>query len=294
MITLFLMTKKGYCVLQELISRQLNSCISEIVIGRDENTTEDYADQIIEICQANKINYYERPAFETSNSEYSIAISWRWLIPINKSKLIVLHDSLLPKYRGFAPLVSSLINKEPQIGVTAIFASSEYDTGDIIKQLSVTVTYPTTIHKAIDLITPLYAGLVSEILLTIKDGKNLSSTKQNHSEATYSLWRDEEDYLINWSDNSEDILNFINSVSEPYLGASTYLNKSKKIRITSAELCNDVNIENREAGKVIFVEQGFPVIVCGKGLIKITTAIDESGKSILPLNKFRSRFGANC
>ena len=53
----------------------------------------------------------------------------------------------MPKYRGFAPLVNSLVNGEKIIGVTALFASEEYDNGDIIMQSSVDITYP--IYKTI-------------------------------------------------------------------------------------------------------------------------------------------------
>jgi methionyl-tRNA formyltransferase len=121
-IALYLMTQKGYDVLKALIEKNLQNFISEVIVGRDNNVTEDYADQIISLCEQIRIPHFERNESHQITSEYSIAISWRWLICGSTSKLIVLHDSLLPKYRGFAPLVNMLINKEPKIGVSAIFA----------------------------------------------------------------------------------------------------------------------------------------------------------------------------
>jgi methionyl-tRNA formyltransferase len=53
-----------------------------------------------------------------------------------------MHDSLLPKYRGFAPLPNALINGEREVGVTALFASEEYDMGDIVCQRRLAVEYP--------------------------------------------------------------------------------------------------------------------------------------------------------
>jgi methionyl-tRNA formyltransferase len=52
----------------------------------------------------------------------------------------------------------------------------------------------------------------------------------------------------------------------------------------------DVKIENRSPGKVIFIEDKLPVIVCGKGLLMLVDVRDEHGESVLPLKYFRSRF----
>ena len=65
----------------------------------------------------------------------------------------------------------------------------------------------------------------------------------------------------------------------------------KQIKIQDVEIVSDVIIANRVPGKVIFMRQGCPVVVCGSGLVKIIKASTVDGKSILPLLKFRSRFG---
>lgn len=289
-ITLYLMTQKGFEVLNALIDRKLKSVISEIIVGRDKNIDNDFADEIISICNNNNINHKERKESFQITSDYSIAISWRWLIPDNKSKLIVLHDSLLPKYRGFAPLVNMLCNREKEIGVTAIFASDEYDKGDIIAQASTKINYPIKISDAIDLISQNYVDLVVKILSTLNKGDKLIAVKQDEKNASYSLWRDEEDYIINWQKKSDDILNFINAVSSPYKGAASYINGQQKVRILEAELESDVEIENRDIGKVIFVKNKFPVIVCGVGLIKLLKVVDDkTEKDLLPLKNFRLR-----
>ncbi|MFD2552520.1 methionyl-tRNA formyltransferase [Bizionia sediminis] len=289
-ITLYLMTQKGFNVLNALINKKLTPVISEIIVGRDKNIDNDFANEIISICNQNNINYKERHESFKITSNYSIAISWRWLIPDNKSKLIVLHDSLLPKYRGFAPLVNMLCNKEKEIGVTAIFASDEYDKGDIIAQASTRIKYPIKISKAIDLIAENYVEVVLNIFSVLEKGNELVAVKQDENKASYSLWRDEEDYRINWEKHSDDILNFINAVSSPYKGASTYINGKQKVRILEAELESDVEIENRDVGKVIFLKNKFPVIVCGSGLLKLLKVIDDkTQENLLPLKNFRIR-----
>ena len=287
---MYLMTQKGFEVLKALIERKLNPLISEIVVGRDKNIENDFASEIISICKKHNINYIERKKVFKVKSNYSIAISWRWLIPDNKSKLIVLHDSLLPKYRGFAPLVNMLCNEEKEIGVTAIFASEEYDKGDIIAQSSTKINYPIRISDAIDLISQNYIDIVVRIFEALKKGDEIIAVPQVEKLASYSLWRDEEDYIINWSKDSYEILNFINAVSNPYKGAATYINGMQKVRILQAELENDVHIENRDVGKVIFIKNELPVIVCGSGLIKLLKVIDDKTlEDLLPLKNFRVR-----
>ena len=82
-------------------------------------------------------------------ADFSIAVAWKWLIK-QKDILIVLHDSLLPKYRGYLPLVSQLINGEKEIGVTSFFANDKYDEGDIIYSSKIDIKYPITIEQAIN------------------------------------------------------------------------------------------------------------------------------------------------
>lgn len=291
--TLFIMTQKGYETLKTLISNNYHHIVNFVVVGRDKNINNDYAQEIIDLCKKNNINYYEKKADYSVKSEYSIAISWRWLIKTNNSKLIVLHDSLLPKYRGFAPLVNSLINKEEKIGVTALYANDKYDRGNILFQSSTKINYPIKINETIEIVSKNYTELILKIFKNISNKNPIKGCKQKDEDATYSLWRDEDDYLIDWSKDSDYILRFINAVGNPYKGASSYI-KNEKVRILEASKELDVIIENRTPGKIIFIEDGCPVIVCKKGLIKILKIInDKNGKSILPLKSFRTIFKNN-
>lgn len=297
-VKLYLMTQKGLAVLSSLIENDLSKAIAGVVIGRDRNVQKDYADEIVQLCQSVGIQYRERveKSPKRINAEYSLAVSWRWLIHDENSQLIVLHDSLLPQYRGFAPLVNALIQGETQIGVSAIFAIDRYDEGDIISQASTEIKYPITIAKAIEINNINYTDLVLNIVRDIAEGSELKAIPQNHKEATYSLWRDEEDYLIDWNQSAEEILRFINAVGYPYQGALSFINGKQKIRILKAMVVEDVKIVNRDVGKLIFKEQisgkqDCPVVVCGKGLLSITEAIDEESRaSIIPFGLFRVRF----
>lgn len=286
-IDLFLLGEKGYQSLIRIIEFDKN-IIGNVQIGKDKNVKNDFSKEIEKICIDNKIQYN---GF-SEEENYKLAIGWRWLIKDSKN-LIVLHDSLLPKYRGFAPLVNGLINGEKIFGVTALFANSEYDKGEIITQKYLEIEYPKKINELISEISQLYAEISLEIAQKIKKGQQLKSIVQNEEEATYSIWRDEKDYNINWDESADKIKRFIDAVGNPYLGAITYLN-GERIRLDEVEEYPDVKIRDREnnIGKVIFMSQKCPIIICKKGLLKIKKGIFlQNDESILPLKKFRSRFG---
>ena len=290
MFTLFLMTSKGFNVLKHIIHIGHAILIDKVIVGEDKNVLNDYSAEIYNLCGEYGIQAEPRSNFESYNTRYALAISWRWIIPISPiHKLIVLHDSLLPKYRGFSPLVSQLINGEKKIGVTALYASENYDEGNIIYQSSSNIDYPITISEAIEIINKNYIETTAWIFNHASKNIPLPSLPQPHDLATYSLWRDDEDYRINWQDTASRIERFINAVGFPYKGAQCLLN-GKVIQIKKAIAVNDVFIENRDVGKVLFVKNNKPVIVCGKGLLLIEKAIYLDGESIIPMKKFRSRF----
>ena len=282
------MTQKGFAVLNALIKNNLLDQYDQVIIGRDKNVLKDFADDIVDLCNENNINFRERKKSIEANTEYSMAISWKWMLPTT-NKLIILHDSLLPKYRGFSPLVSALLNKESTIGVTALYANDFYDSGDIIAQSKTDIYYPIKIQKLINIIEKNYQELAVRIVKKIKEGESIQGTPQNHDQATYSIWRDEQDYKIDWSQSAEDIQRFIHAVGTPYLGASSKLN-NQIVRIMDADIFPDKNFVNRDPGKVFFMENKKPIVICGKGLLKLTNIQNEKGESILPLKSFRSRF----
>jgi methionyl-tRNA formyltransferase len=283
------MTQKGFEILKAFIDNFDSKYIDCVVSSKDEMLVNDYYLEIENLCKVNNITFYDRKNAVENSSKYSFAISWRWIIK-DVPNLIILHDSILPKYRGFSPLVSALINAETEIGVTAIYADSEFDRGDIISQKTTSINYPIKIKNAIDLISINYIDIIIELSIKIINDQNITSIKQDESKATYSLWRDEDDYIIDWTKDASQIKRFIDAVSEPYMGAKCFLN-NEIVRIFDSQLEDDVMIENRVPGKVLFLRDGFPSVVCGKGLLRITKAIYETNKNnIIPLNKFRSRF----
>ncbi|CAM3471750.1 methionyl-tRNA formyltransferase [Paracidovorax anthurii] len=291
MLTLFLMTEKGYDFLRGTLD-DYRSLFRLVVVGFDTSVLEDYSERIICLCEEMGVPWICREDFSGIESEYVVAVSWRWLISHPSDKLIVFHDSILPKYRGFAPLVNSLVNGEPEIGVSAILGADDFDRGDLIAQSKSLVAYPIKISDAIKVNNENYISCAHSVLGKLARGELLNAVPQDENFATYSVWRDEEDYRIEWNNSAASIRRFVDAVSFPYKGASTLLD-GRVVRLLSVEEYPDVVVENRHPGKVLFAKQGKPVVICGEGMLKIIDAHyeDKDGMTqFFPMKKFRMRF----
>ena len=289
------MTNKGLASLVAVLETCSHSEL-RVFIGQDKNVLNDFSAEIIEICQKNNVEYKIFKNTETiipdEEGSYTIAISWKWLINLKKSQLIVLHDSLLPKYRGFNPLVSMLINKEPEIGVSVIYGAHKYDTGDIILQASRKIDYPILISTAVDIICEVYKELVGRLCDMITHSVSLPRVKHSDQEENYSLWRDSSDYLIDWDWDAQKISRMVDAVGFPYAGARTETTCGLVLTVKACRAISDVTIENRIAGKIIFWDDEGPTVVCGKSLIKIINydIVRVSPSKNTAKLSFRSRF----
>lgn len=242
-----------------------------------------------EICDLFNIEY----AYFTSESiikeNYKIAIGWSRIIK-NTEGLIVLHDSLLPKYRGFSPVPTQIRLGDHKFGVTAIYASKEVDQGPVIFQESYIYKgdYPTLLEVYNSLVN-IYVNIIEKILTHILAHKMLPCIAQDESKASYSIWYDEEDYFINWKLKSEDILRHINSCGHPFEGSIAYY-FGVKIRILTANLYHDkINIVNASPGKIYKIIDGQPIVICGEGFLKITEACDYETNAKIKFTKVKSK-----
>jgi len=292
-VTLFVMTYRGYATLLEVVNEVSSLNVVQVVTARDSALQKDYCDEIKTFCVNQGIPVYERGDQYKISTDWVIAVAWRWMIDPFNFKLIVFHDSLLPKYRGFAPVVNALIKGDTEIGVTAVCVKEEavgYDTGEIVAQKKIGIKYPIKVRSVLDMVAVLYQELVHEVASNLVSG--LATVLQQEDQATYSVWRDGEDYRIDWSQSSEEICRFVDAVGYPYLGATTNIG-DLLVRVEDCEVYPDVKVELREkhVGKVLFMVDDRPVVICGKGLLRLKSAFyDIGGYSIFPLKKFRTRF----
>jgi methionyl-tRNA formyltransferase len=288
-IVLFTMNQKGLEVLKAIVRELGPSSIAAVVGAPDPNVRQDFYEQIRTASLENKIPFLDRASAREIAPSFAFAVGWKWIIR-GFPDLIVFHDSLLPRYRGFAPLPTALICGEKEVGVTALFASEEYDRGDIIAQKALRVEYPVKVQQVIDQIIPAYTELAVEIARTILSGSPVARHRQDECAATYSLWRDEDDYRIDWSLDAIAIQRFVDALGYPYKGASAELDGAR-VRILDVVPEPDVKFELRVPGKVAFIRDQLPTVVCGAGLLRLLDVRNDAGtESLLPLRRFRSRF----
>ena len=139
-----------------------------------------------------------------------------------------LHASLLPKYRGAAPINRAIINGETKTGVTTFFLQQRVDTGNIILQKEIDIEEPDNAGTLHDKLAVLGAEAILETVEMIESG-NARTLSQDESKASKAPKIFREDCIINWSQSSFKIRNLIRGLS-PYPGAfSTFQNKTFKI-----------------------------------------------------------------
>jgi len=264
---LYLRGSKGLAALEEVI--RLKWSIDSVFLEEDTGLTNDPIAQMGEIVETLGIKP-ENSGSPIRHSNVALAVGWKRMIEHEYSNLFVIHDSLLPKYRGWNPLVTALQNGDNLIGVTLFLASKEVDCGPIVAQEEIEISYPIKLERAIALIEPRIKLLIRQLHTYLSSDVKLLKP-QLEQFATYSLWRDDEDFQIDWSLDSKAIENFVNSVSFPYAGASTFL-KGERLRIFDVKQAPDISISNRTPGKVFKVDTESFTVVCGKGLLEIHDA----------------------
>lgn len=296
----FLMTDKGLSSLKYAIGRGYRENIGCVVSYNDKNTETDDSQRIFAYCEKHgiphfvwfKVKDHLSDIIVKHNITSAIAISWQYLIDLSintflQDDLIIFHDSLLPKYRGFAPTVTAMLCGDKITGVSVIKASQHVDSGEIILQEKVDISDTDYIHNVIEKQSMTYAKSFVEIIDRLKEG-HLLATPQDHAAATYSVWRSLEDCRIDWSLSALMIHTLVRAVSSPYPGAYTFL-ENKKIIINRAELLDkDINFAIRDFGKIWTIKEGNPVVICGNGMLVITDAVYANGEKVT-FNKLRVR-----
>lgn len=192
------------------------------------------------------------------NPDLIIVVAFRILPPaifnIPKFGSFNLHGSLLPKYRGAAPINWAIINGDKETGVTTFFLKEKVDTGNIILQEKIEIGENDTLGEVYEKLSAIGAGLVLETVREIEKGEiKIQEQKDEHSSPAPKIFK--EDCRINWSKSSDVIHNFVRGLS-PHPTAFTMLDgKVLKIYLTNKteiKSLSDSGVLLKE-GKKLFV-----------------------------------------
>lgn len=253
-------------------------------------SSNSFIDKVKTLCEYNNIPFvYKRDMtkelFLSVDSVYMVG--WQFLIKFEVDNLFVVHDSLLPKYRGFCPSISALLNKDSIVGTSLIKPTSEVDAGPILLQEEINVKYPIKIKDYYEILCKKNSDMILNHIRCFSNSQ-CHSDLQDEKKATYSVWRDEHDYKINWNNYGEEICNFVNCLSFPYDGAfATY--KGEKIRIFDCEFIKGYSFQEQHCGKIWKIENNYPYVTCLDGLIKLIDVKQSNCKNDVVFDKLRCR-----
>lgn len=251
----------GAKTLEHLINNNIN--VVGVVVSKNDN---DWYRGVDEIAYKFNLNLYEEKNINDQNFLNKIkSLNLDLIVCVNfdqilKKDIINLptigcintHASLLPKYRGRAPLNWAMINGEKYSGVTVHFIDEGIDTGDIILQEKIKIDEDDYICDLLNKVKNIYPKIVLNAIRAL-ESSNLNLIKPDLSKGFYVNKRTQDDGEIDFSKPSKDILNFIKAISKPYPGAFLYHN-NKKIIIWRAHL--DYNIlpqyESLDIGTFVF------------------------------------------
>ncbi len=232
------------------------------------------------------------------NADLFVVVAFRmlpkevWSLP--KKGTINLHASLLPDYRGAAPINHAIINGENKTGVTVFFIDEQIDTGKIIEQKEIEITKQDNAGTLHDKIMAIGAILLVDTITKIEENK-FDATEQNilinnvQLKPAPKIFK--ENCRINWNNKAENIYNFIRGLS-PYPAAWTELKCSEKILNLKIFECS-YKIENHktDTGSVFFDKETI-TITCSDGIIKLLN-IQLEGKKRMDTKDFLRGFKTN-
>lgn len=193
------------------------------------------------------------------------------LLEIPKQGCFNLHGSLLPKYRGRAPINWVLVNGETETGVTLHHMTPKPDDGDIVAQSKAAISNDDTAQTLNEKLVSLAGEMLNQCLPQLKNG-NAPRISQNHSQATYFSGRKPDDGEIHWNKSANEIRNLVRAVTQPYPGAFSFAG-NRKILIWKTTI---LDIQSKSPAGTILTTDPF-VVACGEKALQIDFAQQENG-----------------
>ena len=193
-----------------------------------------------------------------------VANNWRTRLPeelfgIPTHGTLNLHDSLLPKFTGFSPVIWSLISGASHTGLTAHLMDDELDTGGILVQRSVEITPESTGTSLVWDTLDLVPDVLTEALDQIEFG-TANPVAQDLSQRTFFHKRSDRDGIVDWTWQAADIERFIRALSDPYPNAYSFF-RGERLRLISSHVSRCTY--GGTPGRVFIEEDGGMVIVAG-------------------------------
>ncbi len=226
--------------------------------------------------------------FRNLNAELFVVVSFgqilsKELIGLPRFESINLHGSLLPKYRGAAPVNWAIINGDEKTGVSVIKMNEKMDAGDIILKKEVSIDEKDTSLTLNEKLAECGAQLLLKAIALIDRGE-VVSVKQDRAQVSCAPKLKKEDGLIDWSKPARALHNLVRGLI-PWPGAYTHF-KGKILKIWEAEITNGISTEKGEFGEVIdTIRQKGIIVKAGSGALAIKH-LQLEGKKAMDADSF--------
>jgi methionyl-tRNA formyltransferase len=242
----------------------------------------------LKIFQPENIKSKESVKFlKNSEADLFVIVSYgqilsQEILDIPKIMPINIHASLLPRYRGAAPINWAIINADKKTGVTIMYVSAKMDAGPVIMQKEIKINEDDTFLSLEEKMSKLGAELLIQALISIEN-KDYRLVDQEEDSAVYAPKLKKEVGLIDWNAQAVNIASQIKGVL-PWPGAFT-LYRKKILKIFKAEVIQLFSSHKAKPGEVFRIDKDAIVVACGKGFLKIKELQLESGKR-MPAGNF--------
>jgi len=228
-----------------------------------------------------KDNEEEFEFIKKLNADLAIVVAYGQIIPKNylsltKKGFINIHGSLLPSWRGAAPIQRSIMNLDDEIGISIMKIEEELDSGPVSNIYKVKLDRNQNAQEISEQLSILAAEKILDNIDDILDDK-AKFNEQDHSKATYAKKIDKKEGLINWSDRASKIIGMINGL---YPSPGAYFSfKGERYKILKAEIGNGV-------GKIGEVISDTLEIACNNKQSVKVLEIQRQGKKPQKIGEF--------
>lgn len=221
---------------------------------------------------------------ETLQPDLNVVVAYGKILPpeilyFPKYNSINIHASILPKYRGAAPIQWVILNGEEKTGVTSMQMDDGIDTGDMLLKAELPIPPNMTGGELHDALSELGAQVLSDTLKALKNG-DLHPTKQT-GESNYAPMLNKALCPIDFSRTAQDVHNHVRGLS-PFPTATAVLH-GKRMKIHTTRLTE--NISTAPAGTIVSATDGIEV-VCGDGKTVLVTELQPEGKKRMTAKAF--------
>ena len=208
--------------------------------------------------------------------ELIVVVAYGCILPasvlsIPKHGCINLHVSLLPKYRGSAPVQWSVLNGDPETGVSIMQMDEGLDTGDVLRCEKIAIDPEETSGELFDRVTAVGARVLCEIIPAIAQG-SLKPMAQDHAHATLAPMLSKEMAEFHLTDTAEHIHNWVRGMN-PWPGAWFVTSGGKKLKVNQCRVAASAG----EAPGTVLATKPLTV-ACGEGAVQLLQVVPEGKK----------------